>query len=77
MERDAADHGARVHAAADTLGISASENPEERLTALRSRLTSARATAKVIDALKVTMEARNEEVAAEEALAAAMDSSGA
>ncbi|WP_019053417.1 ATP-binding protein [Sphingobium xenophagum] len=75
MERDAADHGARVHAAADTLGIAVSENPEERLTALRSRLTSARATAKVIDALKATMGARNEEVAAEDArLAAAMDS---
>jgi uncharacterized protein YhaN len=75
IERDAADHGARVHSAADTLGIPASENPEERLTALRSRLTSARATAKVLDALKATLEARNDEVAAEEAsLAAAMDS---
>jgi hypothetical protein len=67
MERDAAHHGAKVHAAADALGIPASENPEERLTALRSRLTSARATAKVMDALKATMKARDEEVAAEEA----------
>lgn len=74
MERDSAEYGASVHAAADALGVPASEDPKERLTALRSRLTSARATATVMDALRVTLNTRNDEVEAEEArLVAAMD----
>jgi uncharacterized protein YhaN len=75
MDRDTANHCAKVHALADVLGVPVSENPDQRLTALRSRLASARATATVMDTLKATMNTRNDEVAAEEArVAAAMDS---
>jgi uncharacterized protein YhaN len=75
MVRDTGEHDGRVVALADALGIPAAKDPSDRLALMRTRLTTARSTATVLDTLQATVGSREEEMAVEDAkLTAALDS---
>ena len=55
MVRDTGEHDTRVIAVADALGIPAAKETSDRLALMRTRLTTARATATVHDTLQATV----------------------